>query len=83
MDKATAAAEPKTWPCTCHPDDHPPVPCPQKFALTDCRKHVARKHLRELFDAAPWLGEQQTPISGCLNVTWHDLWVMSDPFGSP
>jgi hypothetical protein len=23
--------------CTCHPDDNPPRPCPQKFALTDCR----------------------------------------------
>ena len=24
-------------PCTCHPDDNPPVPCPQKFALSECR----------------------------------------------
>lgn len=23
--------------CTCHPDDNPPVPCAQKFALTECR----------------------------------------------
>ena len=23
--------------CTCHPDDNPPRPCPQKYALTDCR----------------------------------------------
>lgn len=23
--------------CTCHPDDNPPRPCPQKFALTECR----------------------------------------------
>lgn len=29
------AAEPR--PCTCHPDDNPPRPCPQKFALTECR----------------------------------------------
>jgi len=29
-------------PCTCHPDDNPPRPCPQKFALTECRKaHVS------------------------------------------
>jgi hypothetical protein len=26
-----------TRPCTCHPDDNPPVPCPRKFALTECR----------------------------------------------
>ena len=27
--------EPRT--CTCHPDDNPPRPCPQKFALSECR----------------------------------------------
>lgn len=25
-------------PCTCHPDDNPPVPCPKKYALTECRE---------------------------------------------
>lgn len=25
-------------PCTCHPDDNPPVPCAQQYALTDCRQ---------------------------------------------
>ena len=24
-------------PCTCHPDDNPPVPCTQKYALSECR----------------------------------------------
>lgn len=28
-------ADPRT--CTCHPDDKPPVPCPRRFALTECR----------------------------------------------
>lgn len=28
-------------PCTCHPDDNPPKLCPQKFALSECRKHAA------------------------------------------
>lgn len=23
--------------CTCHPDDNPPVPCPSRRALTECR----------------------------------------------
>lgn len=27
--------DPRT--CTCHPSDHPPIPCPRKFALHDCR----------------------------------------------
>lgn len=26
-----------TIPCTCHPDDNPPRPCPKKYALSDCR----------------------------------------------
>ncbi len=30
-----AAAAPR--PCTCHPDDNPPRPCPRKYALSDCR----------------------------------------------
>ena len=29
------ASEPR--PCTCHPDDNPPVPCAQKYALNECR----------------------------------------------
>lgn len=24
-------------PCTCHPDDNPPQPCPKKYALSECR----------------------------------------------
>lgn len=24
-------------PCTCHPDDSPPVPCARKYALSECR----------------------------------------------
>lgn len=23
--------------CTCHPDDNPPVPCAQRYALSECR----------------------------------------------
>jgi hypothetical protein len=25
-------------PCTCHPEDNPPVPCPHKYALDECRR---------------------------------------------
>ena len=28
---------PQMQPCTCHPDDKPPVPCARKYALTECR----------------------------------------------
>lgn len=24
-------------PCTCHPDDNPPVPCAKRYALTECK----------------------------------------------
>ena len=24
-------------PCTCHPDDNPPVPCAKQYALSECR----------------------------------------------
>lgn len=34
--------------CTCHPDDNPPVPCPRKFALTDCRQSAAAFGLGEI-----------------------------------
>jgi hypothetical protein len=27
--------------CTCHPDDNPPVPCPRKYALAECRAAAA------------------------------------------
>ena len=30
----------KIRPCTCHPDDNPPVPCARKYALTECRKSI-------------------------------------------
>lgn len=23
--------------CTCHPEDHPPMPCPRKHALRECK----------------------------------------------
>ena len=34
---APAAGPTADRPCTCHPDDSPPVPCPQKYALAECR----------------------------------------------
>ena len=29
--------EPPPRPCTCHPDDNPPHPCPRRYALEECR----------------------------------------------
>lgn len=36
MGVRAAIAKVESRPCTCHPDDNPPVPCAQKYALTDC-----------------------------------------------
>lgn len=30
-------------PCTCHPDDNPPIPCARKYALSECRAALATK----------------------------------------
>jgi hypothetical protein len=37
MDEQTEAVA-DTRPCTCHPADNPPVPCPRQFAVKDCRR---------------------------------------------
>ena len=34
-------------PCTCHPDDNPPVPCPQKYALIECREAADKGSLAD------------------------------------
>ncbi len=34
---------PDARPCTCHPDDNPPVPCPRMYALHECRRAAARQ----------------------------------------
>lgn len=37
MSDTGQAKNTDTRTCTCHPGDNPPVPCPRKFALHDCR----------------------------------------------
>lgn len=37
-DNRTSAVD---RPCTCHPDDNPPRPCPRKYALEECRAATA------------------------------------------
>lgn len=33
--------------CTCHPDDRPPYPCPQKFAYSECVAASSQQSLTE------------------------------------
>jgi len=35
-------------PCTCHPDDNPPRPCPKRYAYSEC---VKAAEARARFDA--------------------------------
>jgi hypothetical protein len=51
-DAAPDSAAPR--PCTCHPDDNPPRPCPQKFALTECRAAAAEAAQVEQFSREHW-----------------------------
>ncbi len=39
-------------PCTCHPDDNPPVPCAQKYALNECRAAAQPKSTVSFDDAS-------------------------------
>jgi hypothetical protein len=41
------AAGAASRPCTCHPDDNPPKPCPRKYALDECRKAAGADVLTE------------------------------------
>ena len=45
-DQSVANIDPRT--CTCHPDDSPPAPCPQKFAYGDCVAAMNEDFLKEL-----------------------------------
>ncbi len=46
-DVLMSSAHPKR-PCTCHPDDNPPVPCVQQYALSEC---LSAHELRQRLDA--------------------------------
>lgn len=36
--------------CTCHPDDKPPMPCAQKYALRECRLAALVDAMWQLLD---------------------------------
>ena len=37
LEKYRATVTKDARPCTCHPDDNPPKPCQQKYALSECQ----------------------------------------------
>lgn len=44
---ANAQVSAPSRPCTCHPDDSPPNPCAEKYALSECKKSGARVDLAD------------------------------------
>jgi len=60
---ATAASVLSGRPCTCHPDDSPPSPCPQKYALSHCR-HSERYQVADM---------QPSPVSVSAFAAWHPV----------
>lgn len=41
-------------PCTCHPDDKRPVPCPKQYAFTECvRRDIAARHQMDVLGVRP------------------------------
>jgi hypothetical protein len=35
-------------PCTCHPDDNPPVPCTRQYAYSECVQVALQLRIKEL-----------------------------------
>lgn len=52
-------------PCTCHPDDNPPRPCPGQFALRDC---FAAALLAKDEEIARLRAERQSAREGALKL---------------
>lgn len=68
-------------PCTCHPDDNPPVPCPRKYALSECRaaheppQTAARVECKTCYDVgslAQFLYGQRVADTPCPDCRPHE-----------
>lgn len=59
--------------CTCHPGDNPPVPCPKKYALTECRQAHRDALLTEAWDALELAPSPQ--MIPQLGLSLLDLWI--------
>lgn len=63
--------EPSEKPCTCHPDDNPPRPCPRKYALSECRKAASELTEHPALPAGDVLAHQLTfKYHGEILETW-------------
>jgi hypothetical protein len=58
-DKDWMGGQCRPRPCTCHPDDNPPVPCQHRYAITECRAAAeGRETVEEVLEVVgtygPW-----------------------------
>ena len=64
-------------PCTCHPDDRPPIPCTKQYALLDClRARIAElEKAREPLEVGYMIVDETPPIV-CYGVhdTINEAW---------
>ena len=78
-----SSADVERRPCTCHPDDNPPVPCPRMYALQDCRRAAALaaeiESLRARLAEAETLLDEASPRQECdgcgREFRWHQMFV--------
>lgn len=69
-ERLKTESEPR--PCTCHPDDNPPVPCAQKYALSECKASVADR-LNPIDEIATLLR----------TLTWREMMDLSEAWNTP
>lgn len=53
-------------PCTCHPDDNPPVPCPKQYALSECRAAAGRLTRKQTLPTDSAERKEMPLFEGCL-----------------
>jgi len=85
---AQQQAEPDSHPCTCHPDDDPPTPCPRRFALNECRQAAlapqpASPKDMEIYDRIAGsyfvsVAQQRQPLADLCSISTDGLLVHGD-----
>ena len=61
-------------PCTCHPDDNPPVPCEKRYALNECNVASNRRGRSPLVGHDTSLGEPLATLNAITELRelkWH------------
>lgn len=73
-DTIDQETESEVRPCTCHPDDNPPIPCAQKYALSECKASV------EVTDRLDPINEVAALMR---SLTWREMMDLSEAWNTP